>query len=496
MSRDAEFERSTSEGVEVGREGSSGPETAPVLSADCLGYAEHGGEGECPLVIGFDFGTSASKVVVHAPFVAGKPRYLARLEPASAGELDWLWPSALSVSARGVCDLASDGAGEVRRDIKVRLIRAADGEAHDGGAYEAGAWVTAYLALMLRRIRDAVLKVHAADLRTFARFDWSLNLGIPSGNRPNANWKRLKALFLGAAEAGWRLSVGDLGEEGLRLDAAETAFREALETTDSVVAVGEVEIQAFPEVIAGALGYSRSDARRPGLHLAVDVGASTMDACLFILPTEPTEGDDEEKLPLLVAEVDQLGTAELQNRRIAAVMEVDEADAEKVRASYDPLNPVAAVPTEPWGQGAVLNAWIQADKGMRRNVRGFIGSFVERAKKGRDSRAIALRPGGSLPLVLIGGGSRSEFYQRAVDEEGENMRRHLIQHRGLSRVEVPIPKELDGATESHGHRLAVAVGLSLPSLDLPEYLYPEDIPDVPTQVFERRSGHFVDQSQT
>ena len=495
MSHEAEFEMSNSEGVEICREGSSGPEAVPVLSADCLGYAEHGGEGECPLVIGFDFGTSASKVVVHAPFVAGRPRYLARLEQASAGELDWLWPSALSVSARGVCDLASDGAGEVRRDIKVRLIRAADAEAHDGGAYEAGAWVTAYLALMLRRIRGAVLKVHAGDLRTFARFEWSLNLGIPSGNRPNSNWKRLKALFLGAAEAGWMLSVGDLDEDGLRLDAAETAFREALETADSVVTVGDVEIRAFPEVIAGALGYSRSDARRPGLHLAVDVGASTMDACLFILPTEAEGSDGEEKLPLLVAEVDQLGTAELQNRRIATVMEVDEADAEKVRALYDPLNPVAAVPAGPWGQGAVLDAWIRADRGMRRSVRGFIGSFVERAKKGRDSRAIALRPGGRLPLVLIGGGSRSEFYERAVDEEGENMRRSLIQHGGLNRVEVPIPKELDGATDSHGHRLAVAIGLSLPTLDLPEYLEPEEVPDLPTQAYERRRHHFVDKDQ-
>ena len=495
MSHEAEIEMSNSEGVEIGREGSSGPEAVPVLSADCLGYAEHGGVGKCPLVIGFDFGTSASKVVVHAPFVAGKPRYLARLEPASPGELEWLWPSALSVSA-GVCDLASDGAGEVRRDIKVRLIRATDAEAHDGGAYEAGAWVTAYLALMLRRIRSAVLKTHAGDLRSFAKLDWSLNMGMPSGNRPNANWKRLKALFLGAAEAGWRLSVGALGKEGLQLEVAEAAFREALETTGSPVTVGDVEIQTFPEVVAGALGYSRSDARRPGLHLAVDVGASTMDACLFILPIEDEDEDEERKWPLLVAEVAQLGTAELHDRRIAAVMGVDEEEAQGVRESYDPLSPLAAVPKEPWGRGAVLDAWIRADCGMLREVRGFIGSFVDKAKKGRDSLSPAFRPGGRLPLVLMGGGSRAPLYERAVDEEGENMRQRLIRHNGLAKVEVPIPRELDGVSDGHGHRMAVAVGLSLPSLDLPEYLYPEDIPDVPTRVFERRSGHLVDKDQT
>lgn len=466
----------------------------PVLTADCLGYSGRGGEGECPLVIGFDFGTSASKVVVHAPFVAGEPRYLARLERPTAGELDWMWPSALSVSERGVCDLAPEGEGERRRDIKVRLIRAAERSTRvgDGDEMEAGAWVTAYVALMLRKIRAAVLVDHAEDLRSFARLDWSLNMGLPSGNRPNANWKRLKALFLAAAEAGWKLSVGVLGDDGLRLKEAEAAFQETLETSGTSTTDGDVEIQVFPEVIAGALGYSRSDARRPGLHLAVDVGASTMDACLFILPIEE---DEEGKWPLLVAEVAQLGTAELHERRIAAVMGVDKEEAERIRASYDPLDPVAAVPKGTWGRGAVRQAWIRGSREMMRSVRGFIGSFVDKAKRGRDTQSPALGPGGMLPLVLMGGGSRAEFYEMAVDQEDENLRRHLIRHGGLDRVEVPIPREINGVPASHGHRLVVAVGLTLPSLDLPEYLDPDDVPDVRSQVSERRRRYFPDKDQ-
>ena len=62
-------------------------------------------------------------------------------------------------------------------------------------------------------------------------------------------------------------------------------------------------------------------------------------------------------------------------------------------------------------------------------------------------------------------------------------------------IEAEVPRELNRRVDGMGYRLAVAVGLSEPSLNLPEYRDPEDIPDVPRPIAERRDRHFVDKDQ-
>lgn len=490
MSSEVEIEMADSEGVERGREGSSGRDVVPALRADCLGYVETAGDGECPLVVGFDFGTSTTKVVVHAPFVADGRHYLSRRKGAPEEEPDWLWPSALAVGPGGACALVPDGGGEVRTDLKILLMEVAERVGDPDPDEEAGVAVTAYLALMLRRVRGRILEAHADDLRSFAKLSWSLNMGIPSGNRPNAHWKRLKGLFLAAARAAWRLSVG-AGD--LRLGEAEVAFGRAMETDGAQENDGETEIQVFPEVVAGAMGYARSDARRPGLHLAVDVGASTVDACLFILPRE----DEADAVwPLLEAEVDRLGTAELHGKRAAAVMAIDQKEAERIRLSYDPLDAMAVVPEGFAGGGAALEAWIGAERDMTRAVHGFMGGFVQKAASSRDTGSHDLRSGGEIPVLLMGGGSRAGFYRKAVRDFGEHVQRLLTsRHGGMPLVDAEVPTDLNRRVNGMGYRLVVAIGLSEPSLNLPEYRDPEDIPDVPKQIAERRDRDFVDKDQ-
>ena len=482
---------SISERLTDGRDGSSTREGAPALTADCLGYAEHGGEGECPLVIGFDFGTSTSKVVVHAPFVADGRHYLGRREDAPKEEADWLWPSALAVDGGGACALAVPGDCHLRTDLKVRLMDVAAGDEGRDRGRGAGAAVTAYLALMLRRVRARILEAHADDLRSFERLDWSLNLGIPSGNRPNRNWKGLKELFLAAARAAWRLSVSG---RDVHLGDAGVAFGQAREADVMHEIEGASEIQVFPEVVAGALGYARSDARRPGLHLAVDVGASTMDACLFILL--PEEEDAVDEWPLLEAEVERLGTAMLHERRIAAVRCVDEEEAERIRLSYDPLSAMAVVPDGCRGGLAALDAWNRANREMTRAVRGFIGGFVGQAASRRDTGSRSLQSGGEIPVVLMGGGSRAQFYRRAVRDTGEHVRSLLPSgHGGMPLLDAAVSRELDRSVAGMGYRLAVAAGLSEPSLNLPEYRDPEDVPDTRRKEPERRVRYFPDKDQ-
>lgn len=469
-----------------------------LLRSDRLWYTQPTrSDGECVLIMGFDFGTSTSKIVVHAPFVAEGIRFLAEREKreASVGPA-WLWPSAFFVGDEGICALTGDGSAERRRGIKIALMNAADrGGPPAEDSSGPGAAVTAYLALVLRTVRGQILRTHAEDLQTFAAVQWSLNLGAPSGLEEQSpeEESRREYLFKQAATAAWHLS---LREEPIRLKDAESAFRRAVGTVNDQRAdeVG-VEIKVFPEVIAGALGYARGDLRRDGLHLAVDVGAGTVDVCLFILPTEdaPRAGENE-WWPLLKARVKELGTVELHERRVEAVRRVDPEAAKAMERSYDPLNGTAVDPDLRLVQIEARVEKMKAEKRMRKDFKYLIGCFIQEAVTQLDPNSFVFRPGGQIRTLVMGGGSRVELYRAALEEFDQTVRGLLHErHRGMEILDAPVPEALRERTGGLSFRVAVAVGLSSWGLDLPRHGTPTNVPNVPKP--ERRVGPFVDKDQ-
>ena len=458
----------------------------PSLRPDRLGYADAGRAGECVLVIGFDFGTSTTKVVVRAPFLPGAPRFLVRREHRTSDDGDWLWPSSFSEDENGVCDLDGEDSGRRRRGIKLALMdAAAEGGDTERGA-EARKVVAAYFGLMFRAVRTQILETRANDLRTFATIDWSLNVGIPSGtlemsSRDEPPRNALKAAFKSAAKAGWRLSLRDAP---IRLEDADEALRSGEKA--------DIEIGLFPEVMAGAYGYARSEERRDGLHLMMDVGAGTVDACLFRLRTK----DEVEDWPLLEARVERLGTAELHERRVAALRRVDEKEAERFRRSYDPFDGTAPAPVTTDLPDPAYAAVDDADEGMTQDVTNLAGFLVQEALKGRDPNAAEFKASGFLPILRMGGGSRAERYEFALRDLKSNLGKRLPTGQlGARILDTPVPGDLDEETERMGYRLAVAVGLSEPSLDLPKHKPPSAIPDIPRFAPERKRRDSVDKDQ-
>lgn len=457
----------------------------PSLRPDRLGYADSGGADECVLVIGFDFGTSTSKVVVRAPFLPGAPRFLVRREHRTSGDGDWLWPSSFTEEENGVCNLDGEDSGRRRRGIKLALLDAASAGEDTERSAEARKVVAAYFGLMFRAVRTQILETRADDLRTFATIDWSLNVGVPSGTPETRSRDEprgaLDAAFRSAANAGWRLSLRDAP---IRLEDAEEALRNEEQA--------DIDIDLFPEVIAGAYGYARSEERRDGLHLMMDVGAGTVDACLFRLQMK--EGADY--WPLLEARVERLGTAELHERRVAALKRVDEKEAERLQRAYDPFDGTAPSPPTSDLPGAAYSAVENADEEMTRDVSKLGGHFVQEALTRRDPKAAEFKAGGSLPILRMGGGSRAEPYEFALKDLRSDLPKNLpTGQRGARLLDTPVPGDLDEETEGMGYRLAVAVGLSEPSLDLPKHKPPSEIPDIPRSEPKRRRPDFVDKDQ-
>ena len=481
-----------------------------VVSPDCLGYSGSSGRGECPLVMGFDFGTSASKVVVQAPYLSDPPPvFVAHRSSGSATEPSWLWPSRLSVDSKGACSLNEAPGSKVERHLKIRLMDGA--ETCDGtvAEQERGALATAYFALTLRAARKWILENQADLLSSFETLQWSLNVGIPSGTTVN---KAQELRFLHVAKAGWRLSLTDgairVSEARLALKRAKAASADTSGSSSafgasqaSVVARGgarqglgeaSVEIGLCPEVLAGALGYARGDERRDGLHLAIDVGASTVDTCMFVLREE----DGEERWPLLEAEVGRLGTFELHQRRIAAVGEVDAAKAHQFEERYDPLDPMAVDPRIDYTMNPEQVALRKADNQADADLRKLVGGVIQKTVTQRDRLAPAFKRGGSLPILFMGGGSRSPFYRRFAEGWDQVLRSRLASgQQGTLVIDAPIPQVLDANTKDAGHRMTVAFGLSHPYVDLPRHKPPTAIPDIAVPEQAKPKGHFVSKEE-
>ena len=370
---------------------------------------------------------------------------------------------------------------------------------------EAGSLAVAYFALTLRAARRCILESQADLLSSFKTIQWSLNVGIPSGTTVDEVQQRR---FRRAVEAGWRLS---LTGRPISVKEAAHAFRHAEAPATAEVApssafqsiwlavIGRkgakqgqghkpIEIGLCPEVLAGALGYARGDERRDGLHMAIDVGASTVDTCMFVL----REVDGEEDWPLLEAEVGRLGTAELHRRRIAALEQFDADKAREFGERYDPLDPMARDPQVEYALNEEYVALRKADDGTRADLRSLVGGIIQQTVTQRDRLAAAFKRGGSLPILLMGGGSRSMFYQRFAEGWDRVLRDRLATgQQGVDLTDTSIPRTLDESTMDSGHRLAVAFGLSHPYVDLPSHKPPTAIPDVPPAVESKPKGHFV-----
>lgn len=467
-----------------------------MLRPDRLWYARPGDADEAVLIIGFDLGTSTSKIIVHALSIDA--RFLAERETDVAhGGPAWLWPSSLSVGDDGVCSLGGASSDSALRAVKLDLMEVARSEEVAASVCnEAGAAVTAYLAMALRAVRSQILVKQRGVFERFATGKWSLNLGVPSGlnEGDRAEDLRIRRLFLQAVAAGWRLS---LRAEPTRLKDAEAAFlRCGGVGAEDVVDIGGTEIRAFPEVIAGVVGYDRSDSRRDGLHLAVDVGAATVDVCLFNLPSEASEPSEAKATwPLLEARVGPLGVAELHQRRVAAVARVDAGGVQKLERSYDPLNGMAEDPGI-LGSEPGFKEMVVVDRRVRREIGDLLGGFVQDGRTRRDPNATAYASDGVIPTLVMGGGSRTEFYRRALKEAGDRFAALLGQHhRGLDILDTPVPEEVHRDSDGMGYRLAVAVGLSELGLNLPPYRRPGEVEDVVRPALERRVYPFVGPDQ-
>ncbi|MCA9670691.1 MAG: hypothetical protein KC503_34075 [Myxococcales bacterium] len=429
-----------------------------------LQYAEGGESGECELVVGLDFGTSASKVVVQAPDLLGGQAFAVDFGEAAHSSMPYLLPTRLWVSPDGTCSLVPRDGAQLVNDIKLELFAS---EYHlystrgpIGRNLNPEAAAVAYLALLLRYARGWFLKSKRDVIGHFQKLVWSMNLGVPSpcveDNEENRRFRRV-------GKAAWMLSVMEGGD--VTIGTAQDELRHIIEAPEYWERDDDgttCDFEIIPEIAAGAAGYALSVLRREGIHLMIDVGASTVDVCSFVL--HEREGTD--RYDLLTADVQQLGTIRLHHERILAIQRVHEAQAQSLRDEHDPLAPMSTVVDSYLPpRDKVVEEVNSAEAALQRRCRLMLRRVIRDLRTRRAPADPTWQGARRLPILLIGGGTRLEFFAD-LGRWGD----------GTRVVPVPVPQNL-GSEVTDFDRLAVAWGLSHRALDVGEITPADQIED-------------------
>ena len=122
---------------------------------------------------------------------------------------------------------------------------------------------------------------------------WEANFGLPAATIEDSE---LKSKFAGVFRAAWQMSESSADLDGNSLVGFFADAEAKRSELDSFIDIR-------PEVAAQAIGLIRANLADFGTYALVDVGASTLDVCVF----NYLDGGDADKQALFVADVTLLG---------------------------------------------------------------------------------------------------------------------------------------------------------------------------------------------
>lgn len=450
-------------------------------------------EEETDIVIGFDFGTSCSKIII-------RDTNLQNATAVPFGSLacrnhNYLVPTNLYIKETGKLSL-SEGKFFFQ-NLKIELMEDPDKPTlkSKNGKYSilAHELAAGYIAVVIQIAREWFLK-HAEQIYKRKRIHWQINIGIPSESYSDNN---LIKTFHTITMAAWRVSL----EEDITIGKTRKAIHFAknhIQTDSNTLEVDDQNspwlhpdfVEPHPEVIMEVVGYSRSPQRTSGLHLLVDVGASTMDVASFNIH----ENKGENVFPLFETTVDKYGTLMLHDNRIKVINDC-------IKAKLNPIKNIdhfAPIPELSHYQFE-LN-WSElsdADQDFFQKCSAIIGEIIKKTHQNRSPLAQAWTDG--LPVFLCGGGSQNPSYREMLKRLESQIQHGRNDFNGFIVKGLPIPEQLEAPDLHHSgfDRLAVAYGLSFTSDEIGKIIPEDEIEDMQNQINIRNvDRHYISADMT
>ena len=402
------------------------------------------------ITLGLDFGTSSTKIIVRLPYETGDPT-MAIPAPAfcRSGDAPYLWKTVLWLRKDGSFRPWREVGAMVLNSLKQGLIQGRSETAISSNVAafpvsRAQASV-AYLSFVIRYVQGWLL-LNRPDLFRERKPVWFVNLGMPAASYDEIElaktYRRIGAAALQLAKDGSPITV-----EATRLFLNNPSVERAGESRG---AAEEMGVAVFPEAAAEMTGFAKSTRNAPGLYLLVDVGALTLDVCMFRLTHRINpDGTAGDHYLFMAAQVRPLGV--------------------------DSFHWFLAEGKTPW----------EFDEQCERVLR----TVVWCTKKVRDPHAECWKPGNYVPVFITGGGAANRRHQDILGFLGPWLK-HDAGNEGIRLLELPVPTGIDLPEPLQDFsRMAVAWGLSY--LDIGE-IHPEcSIQDIPPPPIRPYTDVFV-----
>lgn len=395
------------------------------------------------VIIGLDFGTAFTKVVIRTrrrAYAVPFTRFIGE------GDNPYLLPGRLTVLADGTLRLGVGHSGQVHEQLKQLIL--------DGKNDEAFICCAAFLTLVFRESRRWFLDEHESAYGQYD-FDWHINVGLPTEHYHNAG---LVALYRQVVMAAWAATTCDVPPRWAWFANSRHEDHDTLH---------EDYIGFFPEFVAQITGYVRSPMRRNDLHLLMDVGAGTLDVAIFNVHHDQEEGVD--RFPIFAKAVEYFGVHYLHQRR---------ADGAGVAVDC---------PNRRFKEGLSRAQWAArfgVSEDVLRKTDGQLQEDVFEQVKGVTRAARKKYPGSrkwmeGVCFLLCGGGQNVEQYS--------SLARDMVlkgQPCAFTPLTLPKPENLEApmADDACYDRLSVAYGLSYDSFNIGEIMLEEHTGDVEDRV--------------
>lgn len=424
-----------------------------------IGLQPHGGLSGAArdVVLGLDFGTSSTKVVLadHSLDEA----YAVPFND-SVGVSRYLLPSALVETDGG--QYALSGEGLRHADLKLSMLLDQDDPLRCSR-------VCAFLALTIRRARAWLFETRREQ---YLRSDilWTLAIGLPSDQ---ATYFGQQLHFMKLAQVAWALA-------GSGKPVCVREAREAWCGRQNLDLGEELEVRLLPELSAQIHGFvssSHFDVKESNLYLMVDVGAGTLDASLFNVRKDK---GGKVSFGFFTHSVEHLGAANLHRHRLDWWRSrLQDASGEEAAEAARLSGRVAAVvdhlaalrlPTD--FHGGYPSTYDQYVTGVQVRFKGgaktpddefyqwvrhqVIGKVLYAAWKDRLLTEGELR---NLPFFLCGGGARHPLFESLKSGLRHTQNFSWLGARPRDLIK-PSRMHAPGVPDGDYDRLSVAYGLS------------------------------------
>jgi len=459
------------------------------------------GDEDRDMAIGFDFGTSSSKVTIRDQ---NSRRSFAIKFGSSINLGDYLLPSKIYLEGN---NFYLEPVGQEFSNLKIKAISS------DPSEMDLLAMV-AYIGLVIRHARSYFFRNYDANYQS-QRFIWRLNLGIPARTAQKFD---SKDRFIKLAKAALLCSYGDINS--ISIEHARTALENiepavmsthftqldkemCLSFSDSVEYFNDEAVQVIPEIMAQIHGFVRSNLWNDQLNphiLLIDIGAGTVDISLCdVIRNSNSEYVYTSKACM----VEGLGVSNLVKYRINKLLDasngLDKDTQTKVLKSLSLLDDInyggVRVPSD-------VDGMFEGFRFESNQGKAYIDSdFKVSLGKALWSRTVLVASKGSIPgdetwkpfpVFLCGGGSRMNFYRQIVEFYTQGGRKARFDLKKL-----PQPNDFFGfdADEEYD-RLSVAYGLGYWDLGL--FLSDFEKPEIQAVGDDspKWSDHFISKDMT